>query len=305
MEKASSDQIDKIDMDDPVIAAELEGRKIHQPYHNTTNYLPAEGGTGPGYDTFNNDPYPQKPDQYVLGNLEADENERENDGKFLDAFKKLRGEDDRQNFLIKVLSILALQVLLTVVIITGIWMNKNVKKYLQDNIWVYFTALALTIVVICAVACFRSIGRKVPYNYIALTLFTVFESIMLATITSFYDAKDVFISAFLALVMFTTLVVIALSTKRSVKTVCAMLTVAIVLSFAMIPFLIFASSRWVVILVSVVGLVVAAIYVVIDIDMITEKYGLDYDEYVFASIQLYLDLAMIFVYILALFGDRS
>jgi len=84
-----------------------------------------------------------------------------------------------------------------------------------------------------------------------------------------------------------------------------MITVAFVLSFAMIPFIIFAHSRWVVILVSVVGLILAAIYVVIDIDMITEKYGLDYDEYIFASIQLYLDLAMIFVYLLALFGDRN
>ena len=84
-----------------------------------------------------------------------------------------------------------------------------------------------------------------------------------------------------------------------------MLSVAIVLSFAMIPFILFASSRWVEILISVVGLIIAAIYVVIDIDMITEKYGLDYDEYVFASIQLYLDLVMIFVYILALFGERN
>jgi len=42
---------------------------------------------------------------------------------------------------------------------------------------------------------------------------------MLATITSFYDTKSVFISAALALIMFSTLVIIALSTQRSLKTV--------------------------------------------------------------------------------------
>mmetsp|Transcript_10980 Transcript_10980/g.9720 ORF Transcript_10980/g.9720 Transcript_10980/m.9720 type:complete len:91 (+) Transcript_10980:449-721(+) len=84
--------------------------------------------------------------------------------------------------------------------------------------------------------CFKRIGRTTPYNYIALILFTFFESIMLATITSFYDPKSVFIAAALALVMFSTLVVISLVTQRSPKTVCAMFSVALVLSFAMIPF---------------------------------------------------------------------
>lgn len=128
---------------------------------------------------------------------------------------------------------------------------------------------------------------------------------MIATLTSFFDPRDVFISAMLALVMFTTLVVIALYTKRNMFTLCTMLIVATVLSFAMIPFMIFASGRWAVILISVVGLILASLYVIIDIDMITEKHGLGYDEYIFASIQLYLDLVMIFIYILALFGDRN
>lgn len=309
MEKAESNRLDKIDKEDPAIQAELEG-KGKSLISNIVGpgFGPAYGPTNQeeaGYDTFNEGPYPTKPDKYVMGNLEADEIQREGRWRCLDCFKKLRGEDDRQNFLIKVFSILTFQVFLTVLIVTAIWLNQGVKQYLQDNLWVYFTAFGCTIAVLCAIMCFRSVGRKTPYNYIALCLFTFFESIMLATITSFYDTRDVFISAALTLVMFTTLVIFALSTQRSPKTLCGMLTVAIVLSFAMIPFLIFASSRWVVILVSVVGLIVAAIYVVIDIDLITEKYGLDYDEYVFASIQLYLDLAMIFVYILSLLGDRN
>lgn len=128
---------------------------------------------------------------------------------------------------------------------------------------------------------------------------------MLATITSFYTAETVFICAILSLIMFSTLVLIALCSKRSLKSLCTMMVICSVLSIAMIPFIIFATSRWIQILVAVVMLIVAAIYVIIDIDMITEKYGLEYDEYVFASIQLYLDLAMIFVYLLALFGDRN
>ena len=70
--------------------------------------------------------------------------------------------------------------------------------------------------------------------------------------------------------------------------------VGFVLSLMTIPLILIFSGRWIVILVSVIGLIAASLYVIIDIDMITEKHGLDYDEYIFASIQLYLDIIMIF-----------
>ena len=54
-----------------------------------------------------------------------------------------------------------------------------------------------------------------------------------------------------------------------------------------------------------IGLIIAAIYVVVDIDLVTERYGYTYDDYIIASIQLYLDIMMIFVYIMSLFGGRD
>ena len=43
----------------------------------------------------------------------------------------------------------------------------------------------------------------------------------------------------------------------------------------------------------------------IDIDLITEKHGLDTDEYIIGALFLYMDLIMIFIYLLSLFGDRG
>lgn len=52
-------------------------------------------------------------------------------------------------------------------------------------------------------------------------------------------------------------------------------------------------------------LVIACIYVMIDIDLITEKHGLSYDDYIIGAVFLYVDIVTIFLYILALFGDRN
>ena len=52
-------------------------------------------------------------------------------------------------------------------------------------------------------------------------------------------------------------------------------------------------------------LVIACVYVMIDIDLITEKHGLDYDEYIIGALFLYMDIVMIFVYLLSIFGSRD
>lgn len=251
------------------------------------------------------DHYPDKIDDDMRAKLAAAQAKNTGAWRCLNMFHKLRGHDEQQDFVIKVLSILTFQIFLTCGFITGVWMMKDVKEYLKENIWVYFVALGLTIIILYAVVCFRSVGRTTPYNYIALVLFTLFESVMLATLTTFFTPMSVMLSAGLALLMFVTLVIVALLTKRSFKTAFTLMIVGMILSLAMIPLLIFFTGRWVQIVVSVVMLVVAAFYVLYDIDLITEKNRLDFDEYVFASINLYLDLAMIFVYILSLVGDRA
>lgn len=306
------------DPNDPVIRQELESKQKQRSDQREQTYASQqvddtfedykESEREPNqaaYGTIAQNPYPMGNDAYLQRQLQHDDKEKSERWRCLDIFTKLRGEDERQDFFLKVLSILTLQVLATVIFISIIYANSGIKDYLKDHLWVYFTAFGLQIIVLYAIICFRKIGKTPPYNFIALGLFTFFESIMLATLTSFFATESVFICAVMALVMFTTLVVIALVTRRSFKMVYTLMIVTFVLSLAMIPFMIFCSSRWVVILVSVVGLVLASIYVLIDIDMITEKYGLDYDDYVFASIQLYMDLVMIFVYLLQLFGDRN
>ena len=52
-----------------------------------------------------------------------------------------------------------------------------------------------------------------------------------------------------------------------------------------------------------VGLIITCIYVVYDVYLITEKDGLEYDEYIIGALMLYIDLVNLFIYLLSIFGE--
>jgi FtsH-binding integral membrane protein len=151
----------------------------------------------------------------------------------------------------------------------------------------------------------KKVARQTPWNYLALFAYTFFESCMVATICSFYNAESVFLAAVMTLVLFTTMTVVALFTSRKPHTLAMMIYVCCSLSLLSIFFLIFFTNRYIVIIAMVVLLCIACVYVMIDVDLITEKHGLEYDDYIIGALFLYMDIITIFIYILALFGDRN
>ena len=57
-----------------------------------------------------------------------------------------------------------------------------------------------------------------------------------------------------------------------------------------------------------IGALIFSLYLVYDTQLMMggkHKYSLSPEEYIFASLNLYLDIVNIFIYILSLFGDRS
>ena len=85
-------------------------------------------------------------------------------------------------------------------------------KFIQENTWLYILATILSIILMCALACVRSLARQVPQNYILLLGFTICQSYVVATIASFYEPMSVLFAAAGALVCFGVLTLYALCT---------------------------------------------------------------------------------------------
>ena len=67
-------------------------------------------------------------------------------------------------------------------------------------------------------------------NYVLLFTFTFFESMMVATISSFYDSKSVMLMASIALVLFATMATVACFTSRKPQTLSMMIYVTFTIS---------------------------------------------------------------------------
>ena len=128
---------------------------------------------------------------------------------------------------------------------------------------------------------------------------------MVATISSFYDAESVFLAATMTLVLFITMTVVALFTSRKPQTLAMMMYACFGLSMIAIIFMIFFTNKYIVIIAMVVLLLITCVYVMIDIDLITEKHGLSYDDYIIGALFLYMDIIQIFLLLLAIFGSRD
>jgi protein lifeguard len=100
----------------------------------------------------------------------------------------------RAGFIRKVYGILTVQLLVTFGITCIFVFSNSVKQYVQTHAGVYYAALGLNFAFMIAMACCRNTTKVVPYNYILLFAFTLTESYLVGTISSFYDTNTVLIA---------------------------------------------------------------------------------------------------------------
>ena len=137
--------------------------------------------------------------------------------------------------------------LVTVFICSIIYAVPELHNWFQRNLWFFFIWLILSIILIIAIVWCKRFSRKVPYNYIALFLFTFVESLMIGTLWTFYAPQGIFLAAVLWLVLFTTMTVVSCFTKKKPHLIIMLLYCWIALAIFAIFFLIFFTERWIII----------------------------------------------------------
>jgi FtsH-binding integral membrane protein len=156
-------------------------------------------------------------------------------------------------------------------------------------------------------ACYPSVARKVPLNYILTLIFTLAESVTISWICAFYDPKHVVIAVTITLGMVLGLTVFACCTRSCDFTIWGGMLFAALFSLTIMTFfLMFWNSYYVTILIATLGVIIFSAYLVYDTQLIVGGKSRQYqiDDYIMAAINLYLDITRIFMYVLALVGGR-
>ena len=156
------------------------------------------------------------------------------------------------------------------------------------------------------VCCF---GRSHPTNYILLAIFTVCETYLVGATTAEYDQKTVMMAGAATAAATIALTVYAMRTKKDIEVFMAL---AFVVYLAMLPIMIICLFIRVEIMYTLylcLGIVLYSLYLIIDTMMICKGNSFSgrdcgYDDHVIGALMLYIDIIMLFIYILRLLGKK-
>jgi len=212
----------------------------------------------------------------------------------------------RRGFIRKVYSILMCQLLVTGGIMALFMFVKPIKSYVQQNMWVYLASFIVTLVCIIAMACFKDVRRTSPGNFICLGIFTICESFMLGTVATYYDVDAVMMAVGITAAVTLGLTLFAFQTKIDF-TMCGgfLFCMLLILILAGIIMAFLPSSRWTMIGYASAGALLFCIYIIYDTQIMMgglHKYSVSPEEYIFAALNLYLDIINLFLYILMIIG---
>lgn len=227
--------------------------------------------------------------------------------KLLDSppeYNEIIGED-RNTFIKKVYTILYLQIMVTIGICSLFVYNDSIKEFMQNSNGgqaLLTTSLIFQFVLMIVLVC-TNIHRKYPWNYIVLCFFTIFLSITLGTVSSYYDTNALLMASGSTALITIGLTLFAFQTKYDFSGYGPYLLCFLLVLVFMGFMAIFIKNKIYNIIYSSIGALLFSFFIVYDTQLIIggkHKYSYDINDHVFAALSLYLDIVNLFVYLLDL-----
>lgn len=210
----------------------------------------------------------------------------------------------RTGFIRKVYGILLVQLAISLIFISiGILFKDSVMKFvINQPVIMYITAVVS--IIICFILSFvKSLARIVPINYILLLLFTISQSYVLMYAAAYYKSNIVLSALAITVACTLGLTVYAWTTKKDFTPLVAWLW-AVLFTFVFCGLLFFCFNKNVYILYCGCGVLIYSIYIIIDTQLLLGKFQHEFntEDYVFAAMNLYLDIINLFIEILKYLG---
>ncbi|KAI8120411.1 Protein lifeguard 1 [Lucilia cuprina] len=214
----------------------------------------------------------------------------------------------RRAFIQKVYFILSIQLLVTLGIISIFVLNEELQDYVTEQPHLLLIAFIVTFVTMITLACCPQVRRKMPANYICLAIFTLAKGFLLGVVSSIYDPMTVLTAVGITAAVCFALTLFAMQTKWDFTVMGGFLLVVLVMFLIFSLFMFFFQTHVMKLIYCSLGVLIFSLYLLYDTQLMLggkHQYSVSPDEYVFAALNLYLDIVQIFMYILGLLGSRD
>ena len=169
-------------------------------------------------------------------------------------------------------------------------------------------AFVVSFVIEIVILCCRNCARKVPVNYFLLLIFTTCQSFFFSFVCTHYSSQSCLTAAGMTAIITIGLTVYAYMTStdftvwRSLFFLMSLSTMCLMVFSTYLTF-----GAWWYPFLSAVLVVVWGLYLVYDTQLIAggQSHSLGYDDYIVGALLLYIDVLMVFLELLRLFGGKN
>lgn len=216
----------------------------------------------------------------------------------------LDNKEIRRVFIRKVFSVLSLQLAITTAFVAIFTFEPHVKLFVMQNSWTYWVGYLVFLVPYFVILCCGEFRRKHPWNLICLSVLTLAMSYMVGVISSFYDTDIVIMAIGITVVVCFTVIIFSMQTKYDFTSCYGVLFVCGIVLFVFGILCIIFYSKIMDLIYSTLGALLFTCFLAVDTQLLlgNKNLSLSPEEYIFASLNLYLDIIQIFLFILRILG---
>uniref|UniRef100_A0A672GY07 Protein lifeguard 2 n=1 Tax=Salarias fasciatus TaxID=181472 RepID=A0A672GY07_SALFA len=215
----------------------------------------------------------------------------------------------RRVFIRKVYAILMIQLLVTLAIVALFTFCDPVKDYIQSNPGWYWASYAVFFVTYLILSCCSTPRRQFPWNLILLTIFVSVTHTHTHT-RIYYNTKSVVMCLGITAAVCLLVTVFSFQTKLDVTSCQGVLFVfcmVMLLSGLVLAFVLpFQYVPWLDATYAVLGAILFTMFLAFDTQLLmgNKQYAMSPEEYVFATLNIYLDIIYVFSFFLQIFGTK-
>tara|TARA_Y100000389_G_scaffold186751_1_gene207447 strand:+ start:473 stop:1183 length:711 start_codon:yes stop_codon:yes gene_type:complete len=217
-------------------------------------------------------------------------------------------DPDRQLFIMKVYRTIWLELLYTISFISLAMVIKPINDFMTGNygFGILFLVFNLLIIQSCSLICCMDKLRKKPYNYLYVSVYTILMSYFLFFLCYTVPPQSLLLAGTSTLFMFSGLSIYAWQTNIDYSTKGNYLLISLLLLFLLGFFNLFFQLTFIQILYPLLGVGVFSFYIIYDTQLILGRKTIKYkpDDYMIASVNIYLDIINMFIFILEMINGR-
>ncbi|KAM6977981.1 fas apoptotic inhibitory molecule 2b [Aplochiton taeniatus] len=216
----------------------------------------------------------------------------------------------RRIFIRKVYAILMIQLSVTLAIVSLFTFCDPVRIYIQSNPGWYWASYAVFFVTYLVLSCCSAPRRLFPWNLILLAIFTLSLSYMTGMLSSYYNTKSVIMCLGITTLVCLTVTVFSFQTKIDVTSYQGVLLIFCMVMFIaglVLAFVLpYGCLPWMHAVYGALGAILFTMFLAFDTQLLmgNKRYSMSPEEYVFATLNIYLDVVYIFSFFLQLFGTQ-